>query len=105
MAPALKGTRAGLSFALKGDGSGFAALRRFGLKNSLVVAQVALSLVLLVASGLFLRSLRNAASVPLGMDPKDVLLVSFDPSAAGYTNERAEVLFGRVLEGRGRYRM
>ncbi|QOY86112.1 ABC transporter permease [Paludibaculum fermentans] len=99
LAPALKGTRAGLSFALKGDGSGFAALRRFGLKNSLVVAQVALSLVLLVASGLFLRSLRNAASVPLGMDPKDVLLVSFDPRAAGYTNERAEVLFGRVLEG------
>ncbi|MGJ5814704.1 ADOP family duplicated permease [Paludibaculum fermentans] len=99
LAPALKGTRAGLSFALKGDATGFAALRSFGLKNSLVVTQVALSLVLLVASGLFLRSLRNAASVPLGMDTKDVLLVSFDPRAAGYTNERAEVLFARVLEG------
>lgn len=98
LAPALKGTRSGVNFALKGEAKGFAALRRFGLKNSLVVALVALSLVLLVASGLFLRSLQQAASIPLGLEKKDLLLVSFDPRAASYSNERAEALFARVLE-------
>jgi len=98
LAPALKGTRVELTSMLKADGGGIFALRRFGLKNGLVVAQVAVSLVLLVAAGLFLQSFKNASSVPLGMTARNVLLLSFDPRAAGYSNGRAEILFGGLLE-------
>jgi predicted permease len=98
LAPALKSTRVELSWMLKGGGAAISVLRRFGLKNGLVVVQVAVSLVLLVAAGLFLRSLKNSLAVPLGMDPGNVLLLSFDPRAAGYSNDRAEMLFGRLLE-------
>jgi predicted permease len=97
LAPALKSTRVELTSMLKADGGGTWP-RRFGWRNSLVVAQVAVSLVLLVAAGLFLRSLQNASSVPLGMNARNVLLLSFDPRAAGYSNPRAENLFGSLLQ-------
>ena len=98
LAPALKSTRVELTSMLKADGGGIFALRRFGLKNGLVVVQVAVSLVLLVAAGLFLQSLKNASSVPLGIHARNVLLLGFDPRAAGYSNDRAELLFGGLLE-------
>jgi predicted permease len=98
LVPALKSTRVELTSMLKAAGGGTFAPRRFGWKNGLVVAQVAVSLVLLVVAGLFLRSLKNASSVPLGMNARNVLLLSFDPRAAGYSNQRAENLFGVLLE-------
>jgi predicted permease len=98
LAPALKSTRVEPIGMLKGGGAATSGLRRFGLKSGLVVVQIAVSLVLLVAAGLFLRSLKNSLAVPLGMDPGNVLLLSFDPRAAGYSNDRAEMLFGSVLQ-------
>ena len=57
---------------------------RDGLKNVLVVAQVALSLLLLVGAGLFLRSLRNATAIDAGLNTESVLLASVNPDLNGY---------------------
>ena len=98
LVPALKSTRLEFVSLLKDDAAAVSGPTRFQLKNGLVVVQVALSLVLLVAAGLFLRSLNNSATAPLGMNPGNVLLLSFDPRAAGYSNEKAERMFGNLLE-------
>ena len=64
LAPALQATRPDLSRSLKNEGATLrAGSRRFELRTALVIAQVALSLLLLVGAGLFLRSLRNAAAI------------------------------------------
>ena len=46
----------------------------------LVLVQIALSLVLLISAGLFLRSLQNASSIDLGMRTDSVFMMAFDPS-------------------------
>ena len=79
LAPALRATKLDLVKAVHGLDIQVAGSRRFGLRNLLVVTQVALSLVLLIGSGLFLRSLQHASSIDLGMKPGNVLAMSFDP--------------------------
>jgi predicted permease len=96
--PALQSTRVEFVSLLKDNAAGFSSPARFQMKSGLVAMQVAVSLVLLVAAGLFLRSLKNSATAPLGMDPGNVLLLSFDPRAAGYSNTNAEQMFGNLLQ-------
>jgi predicted permease len=60
-------------------------LSKSRLTSGLVVAQVALSLLLLVCAGLFVRSLEKAQSIDPGFDPSHVLLTSFDLHTMGYT--------------------
>jgi predicted permease len=82
IAPALRATRLELTPALKeGRGSSSAPARRT-LSRSLIAGQIALSILLLVAGGLFLRSLRNLTHVDLGFDPQNVLVFSLDEYAA-----------------------
>jgi len=97
LAPAIKASRLDFNAMLK-DGGAIAGPRGFGLKNGLVAAQIAASLVLLVAAGLFIRSLQFTSAVPLGMNAQNVTLLHFDPRAAGYGNEHAERLFADVLD-------
>jgi predicted permease len=86
LAPALQSSRAELVGALKDDGGILRGIPgRFGLRRLLVVAQVALSLLLLVGAGLFLRSLRNAASIRTGLTTGGVLMASVNPRLNGYT--------------------
>jgi putative ABC transport system permease protein len=61
------------------------------------MAQVAGSLVVLVAAGLFTRSLVNAESIDLGYDPHHVLNVSLDPKLQGYEQARTEAFFRELL--------
>src|SRR5438270_7993780 len=87
IAPAILASRTDLVSALKG-GTGLGVFRRFGLRNLLVALQVTLSAVLLIAAGLFVRSLASAASMDLGIRPEGVLMLAVDPKAASYSNER-----------------
>lgn len=74
--PAIQWSRPDIGPALKG-GVGARAPGRFSYASSLVVMQVALSLVLLIGAGLFLRSLRNLKSIDPGFDPERVVVVTF----------------------------
>ena len=89
LVPALRSTRLNLTPALKeSTGAGGPSRRflglRFGLGNTLVVAQVAMSLVLLVTAGLFVRTLMNLESERLGFDRRNLLLFGIDPTQQGY---------------------
>jgi predicted permease len=75
--PALRASRPDLVRALKNEDTALAVgHRRFGLRNTLVVSQVAVSLLLLVCAGLFVRSLGNAARVEPGFEAENVAMIS-----------------------------
>jgi predicted permease len=88
LAPAMRATRPDLVATLKDQGGAVGSFRRFGMRNVLVVTQVALSLVLLVGSSLFLRSLGNASSIDLGMRTDHLLLMGFDPKLHHYSTDQ-----------------
>jgi predicted permease len=85
--PAWIASRPILINALRGEDALARPGRRLTLRNVLVVAQIAMSLVLLCATGLFLRSLGNAASIDIGFRSSGVLMMSVDPRVHGYTPE------------------
>jgi predicted permease len=64
----------------------------------LVVAQVAMSLVLVMGAGLFLRTLTNLRSVDLGFVPERLIVLNVNPQAAGYEGTNAVAITQRVLE-------
>ena len=93
LAPALRSTRVELAPTLKenarsvaGTGSG----GRWPLGKLLVVAQFALSLLLVMGAGLFVRTLQNLERLDLGYPREGLLLMNVDPVAAGYQGERLE---------------
>jgi putative ABC transport system permease protein len=72
--------------------------RAFGLRNVLVVAQVALSLVVLVCGGLFIKSFRKAQTMDPGFSNDKGLIVSLSPTLVGYEEEQSRNFFKQVLE-------
>jgi hypothetical protein len=83
-APAFRAARVAPIDALKEHGRGASAdISRMRLTSGLVVAQVALSLVLVVAAGLFVRTLERLATVPLGFDRDRVLVVNVNTARSG----------------------
>jgi len=74
-------------------------LQKSRLTSGLVVAQIAVSLLLLTCAGLFFRSLDKAQRADHGFDPNHVLLASYDLGAIGYNNAR-EIEFSRQLLAR-----
>jgi predicted permease len=97
LAPALRATRVDLSGAMKESGrSVIGARSRLG--KGLVVAQVALSLVLIVGAGLFLRTLANLQRVDVGFDSTNLLMFNVDPGVNRYDGARAAQLFQQMLE-------
>jgi predicted permease len=99
LAPAWAASRPLLANALKGEDALARPGRRFALRNLLVVAQIAMSVVLLCVTGLFLRSLQSASTIDIGFRADNMLMMSFDPSVHGYTPERS-VNFMMQLQGR-----
>jgi predicted permease len=67
-------------------GSASGTLRKARLASSLVVAQISLSLLLLVCAGLFIRSFRSAQQIDPGFNPHNVLIASYDLFTAGYSD-------------------
>ncbi len=86
LAPAWQIARANLNSALKGAGEVAGAGGRIHLGKALVVSQVALSILLLIVSGLFVHSFLKLAAVDLGFEQDHLLQFSIDPAAAGYKN-------------------
>jgi predicted permease len=99
LVPALRATRPGLVGALKDEPVQFGQSRRFGLRNVLVVAQVAICMVLLICSGLFLRSLQSAQNIAIGFTNRDLLMMAFDPSLNRYSAADTRRIVDAIVEG------
>jgi predicted permease len=101
LAPALLATRVDLVPSLK-DGrlssASHAVRRRFSLGNALVVAQVSLSIVILVGAGLVVRTLANLRSIDPGFDTRNLLLFSVDPTLNGYEAVRIQSFYRDLAE-------
>jgi predicted permease len=95
-APAWRATDLSLSTALKASARGTHQGARLSLSKMLVVAQVALSLLLAVGAGLFLRSFGNLSTLPLGYEPH-VIWAAISPSTGGYTLEELPALYQRII--------
>jgi predicted permease len=96
--PALRATRVDLTPALKDSARSSSAASRSLLSRSLVVIQVALSLLLLVGAGLFLRTLLNLQSVEPGFNTRNLLLFGVQPGLIGYKDERLAQLYQQMAE-------
>jgi predicted permease len=97
LVPALQSTRATLAGAMRNDAPSD-KLRRVNLRDLLVTAQVALSVVLLIGSVLVVRSLQHALSLRLGFEPSHAAVVSFDVGLQGYNEERGREFQRRLLD-------
>jgi predicted permease len=97
IAPAIQSTRPDMARALKGE-TGVRTPGRFSLTNALLVVQVALSLVLLIGAGLFLRSLRHLKSVDPGFDPEHLLLLTIEPARSGYSQAATQSFVENLVE-------
>jgi len=98
LVPALRASYPDLVSALKDSSPTLGREGRSRLRNSLVVVQVALSLVLLATAGLFLRSLGNASSIDIGFKPDKMLLMSVDPKLHNYSNEKTAEFLKQLRE-------
>lgn len=97
MAPALQAARPETVSAIKGAASDRAGRSR--MSGALVVVQMALSLLLLISSGLFLRSLQGAMQIDPGFEaPASLVMASLDPGLQGYDEPETEAFFERLLE-------
>jgi len=100
LAPALQATKADLTPALKeGSTLRLPGYRRFGLRNVLMVAQVAASLMLLLITGFLVIGISKESSIQTKFDPNTMYLLSIDPVRDGYAPEKAEALFEKLPEG------
>jgi putative ABC transport system permease protein len=99
LAPALMTTRFDVLPVLKDEGTTSTTSRGPGrLRRTLVVAQVALSLTLIVAAGLFFQSLSRALGVDPGFDPQGLATVSFDLNLQGYSADRRAMFVDRFVD-------
>ena len=99
LAPALQATKADLTPALKeGSMLRLPGYRRFGLRNLLMVAQVAASLMLLLITGFLVIGISKESSIQTKFDPNTMYLLSIDPVRDGYAPEKAQALFERLPE-------
>ncbi len=97
--PALHTTRPDLMTVLKassGQPSGARAAARF--RSVLVTAQIGLSMTLLVAAGLFIKSLANVSRVDLGLSTQNVVMFELSPALNGYQPDRIRTLYSQVEE-------
>jgi len=96
--PAIRGTRVELSAAMKPGAPSSGSGSRFGGMKLLVASQVALSLVLLVAAGLFARSFRELLLRDAGFNRENVIAVFVNPTSAGFTEQQLPGLYGSLVD-------
>jgi predicted permease len=98
IAPAWRGTRVDPQFAMKRNARGVIEGTKLGLGKVLVTAQVALSLVLVVGTGLLLSTFWKLISLDAGFERDRVLLVSVDLRSGHYPMERWSTVYEEILE-------
>lgn len=99
LVPAMQASKPDLVHALKDESVVSGRVhKKYGLRNLLVIFQVALSLILLIGAGLFIRSLQNASSIDLGFQADNVLLTSFDLHLSGYKPAKGRSFYEQLLE-------
>ncbi len=99
LAPALRASKPALIPALKDDAAVFfERTRMFTLRNLLVVTQVALSVVLLIAAGLFLRSLWQAQTIDPGFDAEKIVGLPLNINLLRYTKAQGREFYREVTE-------
>jgi predicted permease len=98
LAPAWRGTAVNPQSAMKANGRGVIEGSKFGLGKALVVAQVALSLVLVVGAGLMLSTFFRLETLDAGFDREHVLLVDVDLRNGNYPQERRGAAMREMLE-------
>ena len=98
VAPAFRASAVQPNDALKEQGRGISTDRRFSLGNLLVVAQVALSLVLIVAAGLFMRTFSSLASLDMGIEPDPVVVVNVNAQRLGLEPSQRGALYDRIRQ-------
>ncbi|HTI38531.1 MAG TPA: ABC transporter permease [Vicinamibacterales bacterium] len=96
--PALRSTRVQPQEAMKEQGRSIVGESRFGMASLLVIAQVALSLVLVVGAALFVRTFSSLAHVRLGFDPNPVLIVAANAQRSARAVEDRAALYERMRE-------
>jgi predicted permease len=94
--PAFRATKLDVNATLQDGGRGTISQRRL-LSGSLVVVQIAISLLLVAGAGLLVRSLGNLEHADLGFDPSNLLLFRVDPFLNGYEGRRAITLYAQIL--------
>jgi len=100
MAPAIRATRLDLNSSLKQPRGTAAPSSRFSLARGLIVAQIALSLVLLASASVFLRSLVNLTKVDTGFNTQNVLIFSLDEYSANLPLDARLVTLQKRIEER-----
>jgi len=101
LVPAIRATRLEPNFVLRGAtrsiAGGDRGARQVPIGKVLVGAQVAISLVLLVAAGLFVRNIQNLMHIPLGYEAENLLMFRLNPKLDGYKQAAINPLFQTLL--------
>lgn len=95
--PAIRASKLNLLATLRNDGF-FQAYRKSRVKNSLVVLQIAISLLLLVGAGLVLRSLQSVHKIDIGFKADNLVVASVDAGFAGYDSNRGLQLYQTLID-------
>lgn len=98
LVPALKATKPDVGRTLKDQAGAVVGSGHAGLRKSLVVAQVSLSLLLLVGAGLFLRSLRNLSNLGPGFPVQRLIGFNIDPALDGYKPDREKIFLQQLTD-------
>ncbi|MGB6874929.1 MAG: ABC transporter permease, partial [Candidatus Acidiferrales bacterium] len=99
LAPALRTSKINLASAMKDSATSISDARdKHRLGQSLIVAQVAASLILMIGAGLFVRTLVNYENHNFGFDQRNLLTFGLDPTRAGYHDARLVNLYSQLLD-------
>jgi len=98
LVPALQATRPNLAPTLKDEVGAITSTSSIGLRKTLVVAQVTLSLLLLIGAGLFIRSLQNLKNLDPGFKTRNLLTFAIDAPLNGYKPQRSREIYRQIYE-------
>src|SRR5262249_28499734 len=98
LVPALRSTRPNLAPTLKDQVGAVVGGGGVRLRKALVVAQVTISVLLLIGAGLFIRSLRNLRQLDLGLRTENMIAFNVSPYLSGYTPDRVAPLYKTLVE-------